>query len=207
LRAALFIHYCYLPALIQKHHNTKAGIVKLTIMTDMMNVDVDFPPQRKHPVLRFADTVQLYIVERQEDYGKKKNNNNDDDDNNKVARHELWYTEAEFHSMRRAVEQDALHVRAQALAGVPCSYAGDDDDDASAVESSVSICCIGIEHLLTRACTLEVKACRARCIRAVLAEQARQDASEMNIALASLSQTRKAKLRAWKLGDLHRNSI
>jgi hypothetical protein len=109
--------------------------------------------------------------------------------------------------MRRAIEQDALHVRAQALAGVPCSYAGDDDDDAptSAVERSV--CCIGIEHLLTPACMNEKNACRARCKRAVLAEQARQDASEMDIALASLSQSRKAVLRAWKLGKLHRNSI
>jgi hypothetical protein len=185
----------YLPTFTQKH-NKKTGVVKLTI-TIMTDLIVDFPRQRNHPVVRFADTAKLYIVERHEDYEKK------NDHNNNVARHELWYTKAEYYSMRRAIEQDALHVRAQALAGVPCSYAG--DDDASADERSV--CGVGIEHLLTPACTLEVRACRARCKRAVLAEQARQDASEMDIALASLAQTRKAVLRARKIGKLHKDAI
>jgi len=58
--------------------------------------------------VRFADTALLYIVNRQQDYDKK----------NDVARNELWYTAADFHSMRQAVAQDVFHVRAQALAGL-----------------------------------------------------------------------------------------
>jgi len=101
------------------------------------------------------------------------------------------------------IKQDVLQVRAQALGGAPFNYAG--DDEASTFESSV--CCVGIEHLLTPACLLEVKACRARCILAVLIAQAGQDASAMDIALASLTQTRKAQLRARKRGMLLQDSI
>jgi hypothetical protein len=148
--------------------------------------------------VRFADMAQMYIVERHEDYGKKSNN---------VARHELWYTTSEIHSMRRAIEQDVLQVRAQALAGVPFNYAG--NDDGSADESSV--CCIGIENLLTAEIMLEMEACRARCTQAVLAEQARQGPSARfgweAIALASFAQTKKVALRARKLGQLHQDSI
>jgi hypothetical protein len=75
--------------------------------------------------------------------------------------------------MRRAIEQDVLQVRAQALAGVPFNYGGDDDASASANESSV--CCFGIENFLTANFMLEMEACRARCIQAVIAEQARQE--------------------------------
>eukprot|EP00985_Skeletonema_marinoi_P035027 scaffold45423_cov153-Skeletonema_marinoi.AAC.6 len=86
-----------------------------------------------------------------------------------------------------------------------------DDDDASAEESSASVFCIGIdiEHLLTPACVLKVKTCRARCTRAraVLVEQSRQGASEMDVALASFSQTRKSVLRGMKLGKLHQGSV
>ena len=70
-----------------------------------------------------------------------------------------------------------------------------------------------IAHLLTPACVNEVMACRARCKRAVLAEQARQDQDPNarlgweHIALASLAETRKAVLRARKLGKLHQDSI
>ena len=38
----------------------------------------------------------------------------------------------------------------------------------------------------------KLKACRARCTGAVLAEQERQDTSEMDIALALFAQTKKA---------------
>eukprot|EP00984_Skeletonema_dohrnii_P020984 scaffold10367_cov109-Skeletonema_dohrnii-CCMP3373.AAC.1 len=88
--------------------------------------------------------------------------------------------------MRRKAYQDALQARA---------------GDALSEEDSGFW--IGIAHLLTPACMLEVKACRFRCARAVLAEQARQSSSASvgweNIALASLAQTRKAVLRARKL--------
>ena len=163
----------------------------------MADLIVDFPPrQRKLRAVRFADTAQMYIVERHEDYGEKNNSN--------VARHELWYTNAEYYSMKHAIKQDVLHVRAKTLTGATFNYAG-----AEANESS--ICCIGIEHLLTPACTLEVKACRARCTGAVLAEQERQGPSTRlrweNIALASFAQTKKVAVRARVLGKLHHDSI
>ena len=146
--------------------------------------------------VRFADTAQLYIVGRHEDYKNKINN---------VARHDLWYTKSDYYSMGRAIEQDVLQVRAQALVGAPFNYAG--DDEASAFESSV--CCVGIEHLLTPAFILETAACRARCILAVLIAQAQAglDVSELDIALASLTQTRSAQLRARKRGMLLQDSI
>ena len=151
-------------------------------MTDLI---VDFPHQRNHPVVRFADTAQMYIVER---HG--------------VARHELWYTKAEYYSMRRAIEQDVIKFRPQLLAGVPFNYGG--NDDASADESSV--CCVGIEHLLTPACMDEKKACRALCIRAVLTEQVTQGPAARfgwgAIANASYDQSLKAVLRARRLGKL-----
>jgi hypothetical protein len=152
-------------------------------MTDLI---VAFPHQRRRHAVQFDDTLQVHIVKRHED--------------NNVARHELWYTKAEYYSMKLAIEEDVLQVRAQALAGVPFNYAG--DDDASADESSV--CCIGIEHLLTANFTLEVKACRARCIRAVLAEQARQGPSARfgweAIALASHTQSKKGHIESKEAG-------
>jgi hypothetical protein len=153
--------------------------------------------------VRFADMAQLYTIERHEDCGNGKIDNNVDN----VARHELWYTRSDFHSMRRAIAQDVLQSRAQALAGVPFNYAG--DDDAAADESGV--CCFGIEHLLTADIMLEVRACRVRCIHAVLAEQVRQEPSARfsceAIALASFAQTKKVALRARMLGKLQHDSI
>jgi len=90
------------------------------------------------------------------------------------------------------------------LAGAPFNYTGD-DGDVSTDEGSV--CWVGIEYLLTPASSHEVRACRARCIRAVLAMQARQGSSTMDIAFASFVQTRKAVLRAKKLGNLLQDSI
>eukprot|EP00985_Skeletonema_marinoi_P026507 scaffold20591_cov168-Skeletonema_marinoi.AAC.1 len=104
--------------------------------------------------------------------------------------------------MRRTIEQDVLQVRAQALAlvGIPFHYDHAGDDEASASEFESSVCCVGIDHLLTPAIILETAACRARCILAVLIAQAGQDVSEMDITLASLTQTRKVQLRARKRG-------
>jgi hypothetical protein len=159
----------------------------------MANLIVDFPHQRKRKRVRFANTAQLRFVARHEDT---------------VPRHELWYTKSEYDLMKRAIERDVLDVRLQALAGVPLSYTG--NDDASSEESSV--CCVGIEHLLSPAWAFEVKACRARCRRAVLAEQAKQQRDPSvrfrweAIALASVAETRTAVLRATKLGKLHWDS-
>ena len=159
---------------------------------------VDFPT---HPCNRsrsskrsvqFADTSLMYIVGRH-------------DDNEGVDRHDLWYNKQDYSRMRRAIQKSVLKVRAMDLTGVPISYSGND--------GSSNDCLIGIEHLLTQACAFEVKECRRRCVRAVLQEQARQ---RMNpsasfrwdaIAAASYVDTRKAAVRAWKLGKLHRDSI
>ena len=48
---------------------------------------VDFPPKRNHHVVRFAETAQLYIVDRHED------------------KNELWYTKTEYNSMKRNIKQ------------------------------------------------------------------------------------------------------
>ena len=171
-----------------KHKAANSAIVTTT--TTMTDLIIDLPHQRKLRAVQFAETSQLYIYKRHD-----------------TARHEPWYTMSEYYSMKLAIREDVLEVRAQALAGAPFNYAG--NGDASAVESGG--CCIGIEHLLTPACMDEVRACRARCIRAVLAEQVRQHPSALfgweAIALASLAQTRKAGLRARGLGQLHQDSI
>jgi len=144
---------------------------------------VDFPLQRNHQVVQFAERAQLHIVERHE--------HEDDEDKN-----ELWYTKSDYNSMRRKRKQDVLQVRA---------------NNASSEEEEDSGFWIGIAYLLTPACMVEVKTCRFRCVRAVLAEQKRQSPSASvgseNIALASLAETRKAVLRARKLGKLHQESI
>lgn len=140
--------------------------------------------------VRFANTSQLYIFARHEDYKEKINK-------------DLWYSKSEYYSMRRAIEQDVLEVRAQVLDEIPLNYAG--DDDGSAVESSV--CCIGIENHLTPAFVLETKVGRARSILAVLQTQGMQDASEMDIAQASISQTKEFALRARLRGALLQDHI
>ena len=130
------------------------------------------------------------------------------DDNEGVDRHDLWYNKQDYSRMRLAIQKSVLKVRAMASAGVPISYSGDDD-------GSSDDCLIGIGHLLTQTCVFEVKACRRRCVRAVLQEQARQ---RMNpsasatmrwdaIASASFVETRKVAVRALKLGKLHMDSI
>ena len=140
---------------------------------------VDFPAQRSRQAVRFSETSQLRIVDRHEDNEHK---------------NELWYTRADYNSMKRNIKRDVLQARV---------------DDAIAEKDSAFW--IGIAHLLTPATILEVRTCRSRCIQAVLAEQARQGAFSRfrckNIALASLAETRKAVLRARKLGKLHQASI
>ena len=148
---------------------------------------VDFPHQRNDRAVHFDETAQLHTFERQN-----------------VARHELYYTSSEYDHMQVVRREDVLAVRS----GRTLREAV---DDHSSTEESV--CLMGIEHLLTPACIREVRACRARCIRAVLTVQARarQGPSPgfvwQAIAPASRSQTWNAKLRAKKLGEIHRESI
>ena len=146
----------------------------------MSELIVDFPSSQRHrQVVRFSELSQLCIVDRHEDDEHK---------------NELWYTNAEYQSMKRKVKRDVLQARANDVA----SEEGDSF-------------WIGISHLLTPICIREVRACRNRCIQAVLAEQASQGPYSTfrceHIALASLAETRKAALRARKLGKLHRDSI
>jgi hypothetical protein len=158
-------------------------------MTDLI---VDFPHQRNHRAVQFADTLQVRIVKRHED-----------------ARHELWYTSAEYDLMKLAMKRDVLTIRAKTSSS---AFARSGDDAAAEEDSSFWI---GIAHLLTPASMFEVMACRARCKRAVLTEQARRDLYLYpsgrlrweGIALASMAETRKAVMRAWKLGKLHHDSI
>ena len=109
-------------------------------------------------------------------------------------KNELWYTEAEYNSMKLDIRRDVFQARAN-----------------DAVSEEDSGFWIGIAHLLTPAIILEVKDGRNRCIRAVLTVQARQGPLARfrceDIARASLAETRKAILRARKLGRLHQNSI
>jgi len=164
----------------------------------MNDLIADFPHLglRKLHGVQFAETAQMTIYEC----------------HHNVARHELWYTSAEFISMRRAVFEDVLEVRAARTASNEAAAAdGDNDDDNDASTGESSRCLIGIEHLLTPASVNEVRACRARCTHAVLAEQARQAPSARfrleTIAFASLAQTRQAAMRARKLGRFHQDSL
>ena len=119
-----------------------------------------------------------------------------------VARQELWYTKAEYDLMALTRQEDVLRVRVRAAAA---NSSREPDIDLT----QESVCVMGIEHLLTPACIKGVRACRARCIRAVLTEQARQGPSpdlELGweaMTLASLAQTKQARLRARKLGAIH----
>ncbi len=191
--------------------------------------------QRQRMRVQFAEKVQMHIFEHSEDSKGK---------SVVVDREELWYTPAEYDRMKLAVRESILEVwrKQRAIADVPVNYsaaAGIEDKNgdspspaqaqaqaeteaeaqAGAELQGVLSDCVGIEHLLTRASMLEVRACRARCVRGVLEEQARQtmDADQSvstssrlrwnTIALSSLTQTRRTTMRARMLGKLHREVV
>lgn len=135
--------------------------------------------------VQFADTSTAYLCWY--------TFNNNDNAENDGARLGLWYTESEYSLMQRSAIRDALEVRSRILAGV-FDYSGNDD----------GVCCVGIEHLLAQD---DVRACIDRCIYAVLAQQAKQGSSAMDIALASLQETMMVTFRARMLGYLHCDSI
>eukprot|EP00986_Skeletonema_menzelii_P014083 scaffold8888_cov129-Skeletonema_menzelii.AAC.4 len=152
---------------------------------------VDFPHQCNTRAVHFAETAQMLVLKRPN-----------------VARRELWYAKAEYAQMKLVLRQDILTVRSARTSREAV------DDDTSSTQAEESVCLMGIEHLLTPACINEVRTCRARCIQAVLTEQARvRDASATSfdgwerIALASIAQTRRAKRRARRLGELHQESV
>ena len=114
--------------------------------------------------------------------------------------------------MRRAAVEDALQVRARISSCAPLNYSGNDEAGAPATaaeaeEQRSSVCCIGIEHLLTQAIVRQRRAYIDRCIDAVLTEQERRGSTEMDIAFASFVHSRGAALRARRLGRLHQDSI
>ena len=165
----------------------------VSTMTTATDLIVDFPhhPRKSRSrAVHFAKTAQLHVFEREY-----------------VPRHELSYTRAEYDLMERVRREDVLKVRAAATAMKSRSRVATDDD----ISTIPSVCLMGIEHLLTPVCIREFRACRARCIRAVLAEQARQDRSpgsgwdSIAIALASCAQTKNATRRARQLGELHQD--
>ncbi len=119
-----------------------------------------------------------------------------------VDRHEdkdkLWYTKADYKRMKRNIKKDVDQARSS--------------DSASKEEDGFWI---GIAHLLTPACMLEVRSCRFKCMRAVLVEQARANQDPFrsdswrceDIALTSLATTRKSELRARMLGKMHQDCV
>ncbi len=152
--------------------------------------------------VRFAETSLLRLVTRHAD-------------REDVDRQDLWYSEADLELMKLAALKDVLKVRDQIASGVPIDYfLGDNGHDDSIV------CLMGIESRYSRAHIIEVRACRERCVHAVLQEQERQQMMAVSssllftdwqrqdlIALASFSQTRNAATRARKLGLLHQASV
>jgi hypothetical protein len=106
---------------------------------------VDFSTHRDRSLrsIQFAETMEMYIVDRHHD-------------NEDVDRRDLWYNRSDYSRMRLVVKKSVRKVRAMDSAGVPVIYSGNDD-------GSSDDCLIGIEHLLTQACVFEVKACRRRC--------------------------------------------
>mmetsp|Transcript_9774 Transcript_9774/g.16160 ORF Transcript_9774/g.16160 Transcript_9774/m.16160 type:complete len:154 (+) Transcript_9774:217-678(+) len=153
-------------------------------MTD--DLVADFPRQLNLRRVHFAESSHLHIYKR-----------------HNVARHELWFTTTDYDLMKLEVQEDVLRVRAGRASNE--TAVADDDAETSGLW-------IGITHLLTQACIDEVRACRARCIRAVLSEQARQGPSAgfnscEAIALASSAQTEHPVLRARILGKLNRDAL
>lgn len=101
--------------------------------------------------------------------------------------------------MKLARKDSIRKGRAKASVGVPVSYSGAEDN------GSFDDCLLGIEHLITPATVVEVMVCRRRCVRMVLEEQARQMMNPLgwdNIAIDSIVETRRATVRARKLGKL-----
>ena len=166
---------------------------------------VDFPTatttdHRHNRSVHFADMAEMCIVPRLVDYEDARGR-------------DLWYSNSEYSRMNLARRNSALQAREMISAGIPVSYSGTGrarDDGSPDEDDSL----IGIEHLLTPATILEFMACRRRCVGVVLEEQARQR-QRMNppdmigwdsISIASIAETRRAVVRARKLGKLQRDA-
>ncbi len=171
-------------------------------------------PRHQSMRVQFADRAQMLIFEQPED-----------SDGKSADPEELWYTQAEYARMTLAVKESVFEVwRRQRASQVsnPEGIGEENEESPSPAQAeaeaglqSILSDCVGIEHLLTRASMLEVRACRARCVDNVLDEQARQMADQSlstrfrwdAIALSSLAQTRRTTLRARRLGKLHRDAV
>ena len=124
----------------------------------------------------------------------------DDNEENNVACHELWYIGSELNSMRRATIANIGELRARVAAGARLSYEVNDDD-------TDDVSWLGIERLVIPTLALETRACIDRCIDAVLSEQGRHGSSEIDIALASFAQSRRAAQRAMRLAKFLQDSM
>jgi len=139
-------------------------------------------------VVRFDDTPQVSTFVCHQD----------DNEEHNVACHELWYTGSELNSIRRAATADIVELRARVAAGARLSNEVNDDTDVS---------WLGIERLVIPALVIETRACIDRCIDAVLSEQGRHGSSEIEIALASFAQSRRAAQRALRLAEFLQDSM
>ena len=169
---------------------------------------VDFPTATTNPrnnrSVYFADMVEMCIVPRLDDYEE-------------AHGRDLWYDHSDYTRMRLARQDSVLHVREMISAGIPVRYSGTEDGDEDRLPN-IDDCLIGIEHLLTPATVLEFIVCKLRCFRVVLAEQTRQrliqfmNPSDCNgwdhtVAVASMTVTRRAAVRARNLGKLQRDTV
>ena len=154
--------------------------------------------------VQFADMAEMYIIPRL------------DDCEDAPRRRDLWSDHSDYTRMRLARQDSVLHVREMISAGIPVRYSGTEDGDEDR-PTNVDDCLIGIEHLLTPATILEFLGCKLRCFRVVLAEQARQRQIQFmnpsdcfgwnHIAVASITVTRRATVRARKLGKLQCDAV
>ena len=150
--------------------------------------------------VRFAKTSLLKLVTKHED-------------REDVDLQDLWYSEVDLELMKLAVLEDVLKVRELMASGVPIDYFffGENDDSI--------VCLMGIENRCSKDYVKKIKACRERCVHAVLQEQMMHKMMDASmslhftnwnrqdlIALASFSQTRNAATRAHELGLLHQAS-
>mgnify|MGYP006931559206 CR=1 FL=1 len=142
-------------------------------------------------VVQFDDTPQICTFVCHQDQDKEENNG---------ACHELWYIGPELNSIRRATFADIDELRARVAAGARLSYEVNDDD-------ADDVSWLGIERLVIPALALETRACVDRCIDAVLSEQGRHGSSEIDIALASFAQSRRAAQRAMRLAEFLQDSM
>lgn len=151
--------------------------------------------------VHFSETSWAVIVSRH-------------DDREGVYNSDLWYARSDIKLMKLAAMQDVLVVHDLVAAGVSIDRLIELEQNTDL--EKYNVCLTGIESRLTEEGHYEVGASRARCVLAVLLEQAKLmslssliedwQISDM-IALASSSQTSKTTLNAQRIGLLHQEYV